>query len=224
MHDDLPERKRLLEKYDRILLAGAMGPWEAGEKGEPEDTYVLETWLAVLKENIRKYKVRFIGEIGLDYYWEYGSHEAQHMLFETQMAWASEMGLKVLIHDRDADEDTIEIIRRLGPPKGGVLHCFNGCRNLMDTALERGYFISFAGNLTYRSNDHLRRILKDVPRDRLLLETDAPYLAPVPMRGKPNSPAYIVHTYECAAQTLGMPFGKLAELVADNFIRFTSSC
>lgn len=227
-HDDLPERKKLLEPYGSILLAGAMGPWEAG-KSEVKETDIeaefsktksmdqLQTELGILRQNLEHCKARFIGEIGLDYYWEYGNHEKQYLLFETQMKWASEMGLCVLIHDRDADSDVAEVIRRLGPDKGGVIHCFDGSQTVLNAALERGYYISFAGNLTYKNNDNLRRMLRRVPMDRLLLETDAPYLTPVPLRGKPNTPEYVVHTYACAAEVLGVSLEDLKRRVLENF-------
>lgn len=228
VHDDLAQRSKLLKPYPGILLSGAMGPWEAG-KSETKETEieaefsklksmaVLEDELGILKNNIKEYKARFIGEIGLDYYWEYGSHDKQKYLFETQMKWADEMGLCVLIHDRDADEDVADTIRRLGPSKAGVIHCFDGSETVLDCALDRGYFISFAGNLTYKSNEQLRQMLKKVPKDRILLETDSPYLTPVPLRGKPNSPEKIIHTYKCAAEVLGMSFENLKGIVLENF-------
>ena len=233
-HDDLPERSRLLKDYPKILLAGAMGPWEAGRSEtkpvEPEYEFqtvksvdLIQAELDELRKNIIQYKASFIGEIGLDYYWDYGTHEKQHLIFETQMKWASEMGLRVLIHDRDADDETAEVIRRLGPDRGGVIHCFDGSRTVLEAALERGYFISFAGNLTYKRNTELREMLKAVPADRLLLETDSPYLSPVPLRGQPNSPLHIIHTYECAAQTLGIGTEELAVTIRENFDRLSAS-
>lgn len=232
-HHDLPERYELLKNYPQILLSGAMGPWEAGvsetKPTEPElgiqsvkSISQIEEELEILKANLIRYNAAFIGEIGLDYYWDYGTHEKQHLIFETQMKWASEMGKCVLIHDRDADDDTIDVIRRLGPSKGGVIHCFNGCEALMETALQHNYFISFAGNLTFKKNANLRELLKKVPLDRLLLETDSPYLTPVPFRGKDNSPAYVIHTFECAAQTLGMTLEELTEHISLNYKQLCS--
>ena len=231
-HDDLIQRSRLLEKYPKILLAGAMGPWEAGRSEtkpvEPEfefskikSTEQILGELEILKENLAKYKAAFIGEIGLDYYWDYGTHEKQHLIFETQMKWAEETGMKVLIHDRDADDDVIDAIRRLGPSEGGVIHCFDGNAALMETALEHGYCISFAGNLTYKNNGTLREMLKKIPADRLLLETDSPYLSPVPLRGRPNCPEYLIHTYRCAAEVLDMDFVALKERILGNFLTLT---
>ena len=133
------------------------------------------------------------------------------------MKWASQMGLCVLIHDRDADEEVAQVIRRLGPDKGGVIHCFDGSEKILSAALERNYYISFAGNLTYKSSDNLRQILRRVPLDRLLFETDSPYLTPVPLRGKPNCPENVIYTYSCAAEVLGISFESLKERILENF-------
>ena len=227
-HDDLPKRSDLLKSYPSFLLAGAMGPWEAGKSdtqsapqeaefsaSKTEDELLSE--LEILKNNIKEHKASFIGEIGLDYYWKYGNPDKQHLLFETQMKWASQMGLCVLIHDRDADEEVAQVIRRLGPDKGGVIHCFDGSEKILSAALERNYYISFAGNLTYKSSDNLRQILRRVPLDRLLFETDSPYLTPVPLRGKPNCPENVIYTYSCAAEVLGISFESLKERILENF-------
>ncbi len=227
-HNDLPHRQDLLRPYPGILLAAAMGPWEAGasetKPPEPEFEYNMAkgidqigSELEMLKSNIKTFKPAFIGEIGLDYYWDYGTHEKQHLIFETQLRWAQELSLAVIIHDRDADDDMVETLGRLSPSKGGIIHCFDGCERLMDAALDRGFYISFAGNLTYMRNTQLRDMLKKVPSDRLLLETDSPYLSPVPMRGKPNCPAYVIHTYRCAAETLGIEMSALAEQITQNY-------
>lgn len=227
-HDDLPRRAQLLSPYPAILLSGAMGPWTAGSsstnssttKAEAFDSKSLDVILSeldILKANLLTYKARFIGEIGLDYYWNYGTHEKQKLIFETQMKWADQLGLCVLIHDRDADLDTAQTIKTYGPTKGGIIHCFDGSESVFQAALDAGYFISFAGNLTYKSNTHLRDMLKRLPLDRLLLETDSPYLTPVPLRGTLNNPANIIHTYRCASKVLDIPLPRLAEIILSNF-------
>lgn len=231
VHDDLPQRYSLLKDHGTILLAGAMGPWEAGksetkpgDEDFPDDRCKsmeeLDAELLILKGNLVRFNAAFIGEIGLDYHWEYGTREKQRHLFHTQLGWANEMGLKVIIHVREADEDVIEAIRSYGPDKGGIIHCFDGDPDLMNVALEHGYYISFAGNITFKNSKALRDALLKVPSDRLLLETDSPYLTPVPHRGKPNNPSYIVNTYQCAAEVLGMPLEKTAQLVEGNFRSF----
>lgn len=227
-HDDIGRRAELLRDFPLVHIAGAMGPWEAGANGsEPLDVDtqfksmdVLQAQLDSLKVNIEANKIGIIGEIGLDYHWKYGTREKQLFLFEEQMKLASSIGTPVLIHDRDADEDIIDVIGRLPLERCGIIHCFDGSLGLMDTALDNGYFISFAGNLTFKSNSSLRDALKRVPLDRLLFETDSPYLTPVPHRGKPNNPGFVLHTYECASQVLDIPMQELKERVAENFDSF----
>lgn len=228
-HDDIEARMELLAGFPSVRVAAAMGPWEAGSnddnavldvEAQPKSMDVLKDQLDVLKSGIEANNIGIVGEIGLDYYWEYGTHEKQLFLFEEQMKLASNIGAPVLIHDRDADDDTIDVIRRHPLERGGIIHCFDGCLGLMETALDNGYLISFAGNLTFKSNAQLRDALKKVPLDRLLFETDSPYLTPVPHRGTPNNPGFVVHTYECAAQVLGIPLEALKEQVAENFRKF----
>lgn len=235
--NDIEERVSLLKDFPLIHIAGAMGPWESGARedlnGETLEVEasgsivksfeVLQKELDVLKSNIEHYKIKIIGEIGLDYYWKYGTKEKQFFLFEEQMKLASSLNCPVLIHNRDASEDTESIVKKLAPPKGGIIHCFSGDRHLMETSLDRGFYISFAGNVTYKSNKELREVLKEVPLQRLLLETDSPYLSPVPFRGKLNNPSLIVNTYECVSQTLGLSLEVLKEKVLENYLRFLST-
>lgn len=227
-HDDIESRVGLLKDFPLVHVAAAMGPWEAGANEETpidveEDFKTIETiqaQLDVLKSNIAAHRIGIIGEIGPDYYWKYGTREKQMLLFEEQMKLASSIGAPVLIHNRDADADTIDVIGRFPLERGGIIHCFDGCIDLMHAALDNGYYISFAGNLTFKSNAALREALKKVPLDRLLFETDSPYLTPVPHRGKPNNPGFVLHTYECASQVLNIPLERLKELVIENFRRF----
>ena len=238
---DLPRRYKLLCGYPKVVLAGAMGPWELEDTSAGDTPFVdkplgagseplqeplqeaglsfeeIDARLKVLKENLTKYQAKVLGEIGLDYYWNYGTVEKQLYLFEAQLKLANSLALPVAIHDRMADSATIATISRLTPPKAGIIHCFDGCEQLMKVALDLGYFISFAGNLTFKKNTELREALKKVPRNRLLLETDAPYLTPVPHRGQPNTPLYVVHTYECASQVLGLSRKDLAAQVLENY-------
>ncbi len=211
---DIEGRVKLTSPYPHILSAAAMGPWETENRSLEEVEKELET----LYLNIEKYSVKFVGEAGLDNYWKYGTPEIQEFLFISQMKYAEKTGRKIIIHNREADKRTEEIIREYGPSKGGIIHCFSGSMSVMKTALDRGYYISYAGNLTYKANSELRDTLKAVPLDRLLLETDAPYLAPVPMRGRANTPLYIPYTYECASQVLNLSVEELSERVYSNFV------
>lgn len=215
--NDLPNRYNLLKDFPKIVLAGAMGPWELGDTGVELSFEQIDLRLAVLEKNLKEYNAKVLGEIGLDYYWNYGTKELQQYLFEAQLKLATKLGLPVAIHEREAQLDTIAIISRLTPPKAGIIHCFDGCQELLDVALSLGYYISFAGNLTFKKNQELRDTLKRVPLEKLLFETDSPYLTPAPFRGRINTPRYVIHTYKCASEVLGIPLEDLASQVLNNF-------
>jgi TatD DNase family protein len=141
-----------------------------------------------------------VGETGLDYFRDYAPRDAQRRLFNTELALAAETGKPVVIHTRAADEDTrARLLAHDGPV---VLHCFSS-PGLLDAALERRWYVSFAGNVTYRNASDLRAAAKVVPPDRLLAETDSPYLAPQPVRGKRNEPAFVTHVYDLLAELHG---------------------
>jgi TatD DNase family protein len=153
-----------------------------------------------LPELVRALKVVAVGETGLDYHYGAERKPEQRVLFEAQLALASDAGLPVVIHCREAVEDTADV---LAPFHGTVvLHCFSEPQ-LLPAALERGYYVSFAGNVTYNRAEELRAAARDVPAERLLVETDSPYLAPQPVRGRPNEPANIVHTVAALAAVRG---------------------
>lgn len=145
-----------------------------------------------------------VGEAGLDYHYDHSPRAAQLEAFEAQLDLAARLGLPIVVHSREADSDMAEMLRRWGPRVRGVLHCFTGGAELLTTGLDVGWYVSFGGMLTFRSFDAASRVAA-VPRDRLLLETDAPYLAPVPHRGKRNEPAFLPHARD-----------RLAELWSDD--------
>jgi TatD DNase family protein len=157
-----------------------------------------------------------IGEIGLDYYRDYAPHDAQQRLFADQLDLASDLGLPVAIHTRAADTDTAAALERFDGTV--VLHCFSSPQ-LLPVALERGYYVSFAGNATYKNATDLRLAATQVPADRILAETDTPYLAPVPLRGRPNEPAHVVHTLAALAQVRGEDPAELERLIEQNAAR-----
>lgn len=173
--------------------------------------------VARIEHDARSSGAHFIGEIGLDYHWNYGTEGDMESLFEAQLELAGALDLPVAIHNRDADEQTIRILRRHHVARGGIIHCFSSDRAAAEAFLELGYHISFAGNVTYKSNSKLVEALKAVPLDRLLLETDSPYLAPVPMRGRVNTPLNIAHTYAFVAAVKGIDAEALDRIVRDNF-------
>ena len=165
-----------------------------------------------------------IGEAGLDYFYDRSPREAQAQGFRTHIAAARETGLPLVIHARDADDDIASILEE-ETGKGAfpfVLHCFSSGRRLAERGVALGGYVSFSGILTFRKSDELRDIARDVPKDRLLVETDAPFLAPMPHRGKTNEPAFVVHTAAVLAETIGVTPDEIARITTDNFFRLFS--
>lgn len=166
-------------------------------------------------------KVVGIGETGLDYYYDNSPRELQKTSFRTHIAAARKTGLPLIVHTRDADEDMADILEdEMG--KGafrGVLHCFSSGRRLAERALDIGFYISLSGIVTFKNAEDLRDIAKDVPADRILVETDSPFLAPIPNRGKRNEPSFVVDTAAKVAELVGMKKGELSMTSTDNFFR-----
>ena len=170
-------------------------------------------------EKSKHNKVVAIGECGLDYYYDNSPRDLQKKIFIEQIIASQETGLPLIIHTREADDDTIKILDEYykKAPFSGEIHCFSGSRKLADFALSIGFYISASGIITFNKSGDLRDIFKDVPLDRLLVETDAPFLAPIPMRGRRNEPAFVRYTAEKLAQLKEIPFDKLAQITSDNF-------
>ncbi len=176
---------------------------------------------SVLIEHAGHPKVVGIGESGLDYYYEHSPRQKQIANFRHHIEAARYTGLPLIVHTRDADDDTIAVLgeEMARAPFRGLLHCFTGTRRLAEAALELGFFISVSGIATFKNSAQLRDVLKDVPRERLLVETDAPFLAPVPHRGKRNEPAFVVHTAAMLAGLVGTTPEDLAHFTTENFFR-----
>lgn len=165
-------------------------------------------------------KVVGIGETGLDYFYDKSPRDIQQESFRRHIRVCLETDLPVIVHTRDADEDTIRILREEGQGRlRGLLHCFSSGRQLAEEALELGFYISLSGIVTFKKSEDLRAIAADVPLDRILVETDAPYLAPVPMRGKRNEPAFVAHTACHMAEVKGVSEAELAQATTENFRR-----
>ena len=161
---------------------------------------------------------RAVGEIGLDYHYEFSPREVQRAVFRAQIRLARDRRLPVVIHTREADADTLAILREEGGGDvQGVLHCFTGDRALADAGLALGFYISFAGILTFPKAEELRTVARAVPQDRLLTETDSPFLAPVPHRGKRNEPAWVPRVVEALASLHGVAPQAMAERTTANF-------
>ena len=159
------------------------------------------------------------GEIGLDYHYDHSPRDVQREVFRRQLLIARELQLPVVIHSRDADDDTIEILRGRSTNRNhtGVLHCFGGTLKMAEQAIDLGFYVSFAGNLTFKKADDLRAIAQALPLDRLLIETDCPYLTPVPFRGKRNEPARVVETARLLAELKGLKIADIARITTENF-------
>lgn len=206
-----PGVRAVAERFDNVWCSVGVHPHESQK--EPLHN------AAALIEAAAHPKVVGIGETGLDYYYEHSPRNPQRANFRTHIAAARETGLPLIVHTRDADDDTIEILRD-ETGKGafpGVIHCFTGTKRLADAALALGFYISVSGIATFKNSQGLRDILRDVPLDRLLVETDAPYLAPVPHRGKTNEPSFVVHTAAMLAQLKGVSDVALADATTANF-------
>jgi TatD DNase family protein len=169
-------------------------------------------------------KIVAIGEAGLDYHYDNSPRAAQAASFRQHIAAARETGLPLVIHSRDCDTDMAQILREASA-KGAfpaVLHCFTGGRDLAFSAIDLGHYVSFTGILTFKRSDDLRSIAAALPTDRILVETDAPYLAPGPYRGKRNEPAYVVETAKVLADARGVPVDEIARKTTENFFRLFS--
>jgi len=170
-------------------------------------------------ERCRLDKVIGVGETGLDYFYQHSPKDVQIRQFRNHIAAARESGLPVIVHTRDADEDTVDVLEDeygQGPFKG-LIHCFSSSSELAEKVMALGFYISVSGIVTFKKADELRETLSNVPMDRLLVETDAPYLAPMPMRGKTNEPAFTAFTAQKLAEIKGVDVNTLARQTTDNF-------
>ena len=173
----------------------------------------LERWAAAKK-------VVALGETGLDYHYSADKKDVQLQSFANHLTAGARTGLPVIVHTRDAREDTISMIREYGSTTtAGVMHCFTESWDMARQALDHGYYISLSGIVTFKNAEALRDVAKKVPLERLLVETDSPYLAPVPYRGKPNEPKYVREVAAFIAELRGMTFESLAEQTTENFFR-----
>ncbi|HEY3543512.1 MAG TPA: TatD family hydrolase [Gaiellaceae bacterium] len=198
--------------YDAVALAGEHDDVYAVVGIHPHEA-AHERDLDHIRELLAHPKAVAVGEIGLDYFRDYAPHDAQRQLFEAQLGLAREVQKPVVIHTRDADADTAAALE--GFDGTVVLHCFSS-PHLLPAALERGWYVSFAGNVTYKNASDLRLAATQVPADRLLAETDCPYLAPQPVRGKQNEPAYVMHTLETLAHARGDDYRELEAQIERN--------
>jgi TatD DNase family protein len=206
--------RRALDVASRFALPCAVGahPHEARLADEPR--------YHELEELARARRIVAIGEIGLDFHYEHSPRDVQRAVFRRQIGLARELGLPIIVHTREAEPDTVAILQdERARDVGGVIHCFTGSMDLARRAVEAGFFISFSGIVAFPRAGDLRGVARWVPAERLLVETDAPYLAPPPYRGQRNEPAFVARVAEVVAGERGLSVEELGRLTAQNFAR-----
>lgn len=207
--EDYPGMLSLVESREQVTVSVGVHPNEqGGHDPAPEE----------LVELAAHPRVVAIGETGLDYYRSEGDLEWQRQRFRNHITAAKQCGKPLIVHSRDAREDTLTLLAAEGASEaGGVMHCFTGDWDMAQHAMDMGFYISFSGIVTFRSARELQEIARKMPAERMLVETDCPYLAPVPHRGKPNQPAWVRHVAECIAELRGESFECIAETTTNNF-------
>ncbi len=201
----------LAEKYDFIYAAVGVHPCDT--------KYMTDNDIDTLKKMAQHKKVVAIGEIGLDYYWDETERDIQKHWFEKQLLLAEKLNMPYIIHDREAHNDTLEIIKKVGYTNG-VMHCFSGSAEMAKEVIKMGMYLSLAGTVTFKNAPKLKSVAEMVPLDKLLIETDSPYLTPEPFRGKRNNSSYVKYTAEAIARQRGMSIEEIAKITLENGKRF----
>ncbi len=193
----------MTKKYDNIFAAVGIHPHDAETMKDGD--------LEELKELSKNDKVVAIGEIGLDYYYDNSPRELQKEVFRKQLALASQLNLPVIIHTREAMGDTFDILNEFKGKVKGVMHCYTGSIEMAERFMELGFYISIAGPVTFKNAVNVREMAKEIPLDRLLIETDSPYLSPEPKRGRRNNPTHVIHVAEKLAELKGLLIDEIIE-------------
>lgn len=210
--EEFPNLLTFTERYPHLHCTIGVHPHEA--------EHAQDLSVQKLIEASAHPKVVGFGETGLDYYYEHSPKDLQKACFTAHLKAAQETGLPLVIHTREAEEDTYEMLSRAHQEKPirGVIHCFTSSRDFAEKALALGFYISISGIVTFKKATDLQAIVKDLPLERLLVETDAPYLAPMPYRGKVNEPSYVRNTAQFIADLKDIPLNKLAEATTHNYL------
>lgn len=211
----VPGLQKISDDHPHVYHSVGVHPNDVQQEGVPTG--------AALKKFAQHPKAVAFGETGLDYYYEHTDRKAQQESFLHHIQAAHELNMPLIIHSRDAEEDILSILKshKLAA-NPGVIHCFTGTENFAKDCLDLGFYISISGIVTFKNAEALREIVKIIPQDRLLIETDSPYLAPMPYRGKRNEPSYVVYTAEAIANLLDMSTQKLGEITSHNFFTLFS--
>src|SRR5687767_12857328 len=225
--DDFRKAVAVAEQYENVFASVGVHPHDAKFYDDTAENHLID----LAKSSG---KVIAWGEIGLDFYYNHSPRDVQAEVFRRQIRTARSLKLPIIVHSRDADDKTIEILQEECSGKtenrkqktesegfrGGIMHCFGGTAAMAEKLIDIGFLISFAGNVTFKKADNLRDAARVVPLDKLLVETDCPFLTPVPLRGKRNEPAYVEHTARFLADFYGVEFETLATQTTKNFLDF----
>ncbi len=206
---------KVAEQYENVFAAVGVHPHDAKEYDEKAENHLID----LVKSSS---KVIAWGEIGLDFYYDHSPRDVQFDVFRRQIRIARKLDLPIIIHSRDADDETVEILtEECAVPdfRGGIMHCFGGSAAMAEKLMNIGFLISFAGNVTFKKAENLREAARIVPLDKLLIETDCPFLSPVPFRGKRNEPVFVVETAKFLADFYGVDLEVLAKATTENFLR-----
>ncbi len=205
---DIEVVKELAQKYENVY--GLLGVHPSEVKGWNDDL------IDKIKEYSKSSKIVGIGEIGLDYYWDKSFNDLQKEVFIKQIKLANELNFPISVHDREAHKDTFDILTEYNKNSAVVMHCFSGSVEFMKECVKQGWYIAIGGVVTFKKAIKMKEVAKEVPLDKLLLETDAPYLTPVPYRGKTNQPAYVKYVAEEIASIREISFEEVDEITTQN--------
>jgi TatD DNase family protein len=209
--EDFREAVAVAERYENVYASVGVHPHDAKLYDDNSEAHLIDL--------ARSQKVIAWGEIGLDYFYDHSPRDVQREVFRRQIRTARKLGLPIIIHSRDADDETVEILTEECSWDGfrGIMHCFGGTPEMARSLMDIGFLISFAGNVTFKKADNLRDAAQAVPLDRLLIETDCPFLTPIPFRGKRNEPSYVVHTARFLAEFYSVELETIARTTTQNF-------
>ena len=213
---EIAKAAHVAEQYEYVFASVGVHPHDAKLYDDKAENHLID--LVKSSEKIIAW-----GEIGLDFYYDHSPRDVQIEVFRRQIRSARELDLPVIIHSRDANDETVEILREecsYENFRGGIMHCFGGTPTMAENLMEIGFLISFAGNVTFKKADGLRDAARVVSLEKLLIETDCPFLTPIPFRGKRNEPALVVHTARFLADFYGVELEKLANQTTKNFLDF----
>ena len=211
--DELPRQLEICRRYNNVVTVTGVHPHDAAD-------YEYVTTEDALKNTLLP-QVAAIGDCGLDYFYDFSPKDVQIKVLKKMIDAAQQSGLPIIIHSREAEDDTAEILVSAYKQKPfcGVLHCYSSAWRLAEALLDIGFYVSASGIITFKNSEELRKCFAKVPENRLLLETDSPYLAPIPLRGKINEPAFMVHTAECLAAIKGLDLNQISDITTNNFFK-----